>query len=307
MPLHLIRPQTLAEFHGNNGLKAALESKFSITDRPRTYLFHGSAGCGKTTLAQIVARAYGCNMDKDYQEYDIGDARGIDDARAIKQNIHYAPMGGGPVKVYVLDEVHASNSFFQDALLKVLEEPPKHVVFILCTTNPEKLKTTVKRRCTQLEVRPLDTSEMQGLILKTLAGQGITQGYPQVIIDEIIRTANGSPGIALNILDQVIDMEDQAQIIATVRRTEVTEASVIDLCRALLARNWDGTVAQLRLMPRKAETEPVRQAIMSYMMSVVLGDRPNPQAAAVMMIFEKPFFDSDLRGLVARCLMAMRG
>ncbi len=306
MPLHLIRPQTLAEFHGNAVLKAAIEPKFSIKDRPRTYLFHGQAGCGKTTLAQIVARAYGCNMDKDYQEYDIGDARGIDDARSIKQNLHYAPMGG-PVKTYVLDEVHASNSFFQDALLKALEEPPKHVLFILCTTNPEKLKATVKRRCHQFEVKPLTGPEMQGLIIKTLEGQNISQGYPQEIINEIIRTANGSPGIALNILDQIIDMEDMGQIIATVRRTEVTEASVIELCRGLLARNWDGCATQLRLIPEKTETEPVRRAIMKYMRKVLLGDRPSPQAAVVIRAFEQPFFDAGLDGLVVRVWMVTRG
>ena len=305
MPLQHIRPKTLDEFHGNAGLKAALASKLDIKDQPKVFLFYGPPGCGKTTLAQIMARAYGCNMDKDYQEFDIGDARGIDDARSIKQNIHYSPMGG-PVKVYVLDEVHASNSFFQDAMLKVLEEPPRHVMFILCTTEPGKLKATVKRRCHDFQVQPLNNQEMTGFIGMTLAREGL-EGYPQDIINEIVNASQGSPGVAMKILDQVIDMGgDQGQIMELVRRTQVAEASVIDLCRSLLAKDWNGVARQLRAMPEKVEVEPVRRGILKYMRKVILGDRPNPQAAQVIMAFESPWFDGGLDGLVARCYMVMR-
>jgi len=305
MSLQHIRPKTLDEFHGNTSLKAALVSKLDIKDRPRVFLFHGPSGCGKTTLARIMASAYGCDMDKDYQEFDIGDARGIDDARSIKQNIHYSPIGG-PVKVYVLDECQASNQFFQEALLKVLEEPPKHVVFILCTTDPGKLKATVKRRCHDFQVQPLTNQEMDGFIKMTLTREGL-DGYPQEIITEIVKASQGSPGIAMKILDQVIDMGgDASQIMELVRRTQVAEASVIDLCHSLLAKDWNDCARQLRAMPDKVEIESVRRAILRYMRKVLLGDRPSPQAAQVIMMFESPWFDGGLDGLVARCWMVMR-
>jgi DNA polymerase III gamma/tau subunit len=187
-----------------------------------------------------------------------------------------------------------------------LEEPPKHVVFILCTTNPEKLPATTRRRCTQFEVRPLADAEMQGLIFQTLAGQGIPSGYPQEVINEIVGVSNGSPGIALNILDQVIDMGDQAQILEVVRRTAVSEASVIDLCRALLNRNWPGCQVQLQSMGRKADAEKVRYAVLGYMTSVLLKDM-NLQARRVVRLFERNFYDSGMAGLLVACLDSVTG
>lgn len=191
-------------------------------------------------------------------------------------------------------------------MLKVLEEPPKHVMFILCTTEPSKLKATVKRRCHDFQVQSLTNQEMDGFIRMTLEREGL-EGYPQDIITEIVNASQGSPGIAMKILDQVIDMGgDQGQIMELVRRTQVAEASVIDLCRSLLAKDWNGCARQLRAMPEKVEVEPVRRAILKYMRKVILGDRPNQQAAAVIMAFEQPWFDGGLDGLVARCCMVMK-
>ncbi len=183
-------------------------------------------------------------------------------------------------------------------MLKALEQPPSHVAFILCTTNPEKLSVTVKRRCTQFEVKPLTDQEMDGFILSALARESIAEGYPPEIVQEIVKASNGSPGIAMNILDQVIDMQDGQQIMEVIRRTVVTEASVIDLCRALLARNWNGCRAQLIAM-EKVDVEKVRYAVLTYMRKVLLGDRPDLSAYLVIRYFERAFYDSGLAGLVA--------
>ena len=317
MPLQLAhRPQLIDDLFGNASLKASLKSIFArVNDRPSGFLFAGGAGCGKTTLARIVAKAYGCdsknpNLQSDYIEMNVSEARGIDDARKMQNSIHYAPSNG-PIKVYCMDECQGATPDFKDSVLKITEEPPKHVLFIICTTDPDKLvsksgKKTLERRFHRYDVKPLTDQEMQDFLISSLAREGIVQNYPQIILNEIIKVSEGSPGVAIKLLDQIIDMEDQSQILEIIYRDVMNQASVIDLCRSLLDKNWNGVVRQLRAMPEKVEAEPVRRAILKYMRKVLLGDRPSPQAAQVIMTFEQPWFDGGLDGLVARCWMVMR-
>jgi len=305
-PLHLDhRPKSLEDFFGNESIKASLQTILSRKDQPRSYLFTGPSGCGKTTLARIIAKEIGCS-DRDYHELDIGDTRGIDDARRIKLNLHFAPFSS-KIKVYCMDEVHKANDFFQDAMLKALEEPPKHVIFILCTTDPQKLKVTVKRRCHQFEVKPLTDKEMTAFLLSALAKENVNvEDYPSEIISEIIKSSNGSPGIALSILDQIVDMDNLDQIIQVIRKIEITEASIIDLCRALLTSDWGHCRLQLNALPNKVDAEKIRYAVLSYMCKVLLSERPNPQAARVIQSFSQPFYDSGLAGLVLASYLVTR-
>ena len=312
------RPRTLDEFFGNASLKSGLLSKLNSKDRPSCYMFSGDAGCGKTTLARITARELGCDsaakgLQIDYREYDIGDARGIDDARKIKENLLYAPANG-PVKVYCLDEVQGATLDFKQSLLKVAEEPPGHVVFILCTTDPQKLmvggKKTFLRRFEAgwFEVKPLSDREMLGFLLHSLAREGVaTDGYPPEILAEVTRQAGGSPGIALSILDRIIDMGDFDQIMEVIRRSGADEASAFELARAINARNWAGCVAELSKMADKGDVEGVRHIVLGYMRKVLLGRNPTPHAYHAILHFERPFYDSGLAGLTRACYGAVAG
>lgn len=307
MPLHLeYRPQNLEEFFGNKSLKAGLASILKRKDKPKAYLIAGETGCGKTTLARIIAISLGCDMEHDYYEWDIGDARGIDDARNMKKNLSYAPFGG-KVKVIVLDECQGATPDFKDSMLKVLEEPPKHVVFIICTTDPDKLvsrsgKQTIETRTTRFDVQPLNKQDMRDLILSVLSREGIEKDYPSEIIEEIIKSADGKARLAINILDQIIDMNDLDEILDITRRMGDTEANIRDFCQALLYKNWIDCHKQLtRMAVEKKDAEKIRRAVLSYMQKVILGNNSKLYYSAYMVIknFEGNFYDSGMAGLVA--------
>ena len=153
------RPQTFDEVVGNKDLISVLRG---MTEREKkhpgkiskTLLFFGKSGCGKTTLARLFAKEVGCS-DCNIIEVDVSDNRGIDAVREIKRGARYKPIIGGEKKAYILDEFQGATMDAQQAMLKVLEEPPSHAFFLLCTTAPEKLLETIRNRCKKLKVKPL--------------------------------------------------------------------------------------------------------------------------------------------------------
>lgn len=298
MPLHLdYRPQNLDEFYGNDSLKASLKSILNRKDRPRAFMFTGPSGCGKTTLARIVAAAYGCNMDFAYNELNIAQIGGKDESGRIQREMHYAPRDG-KVTCYCLDECQDASPSFQAGILKALEDTPKHVLFILCTTDPQRLKKTIHTRCSRFEVKSLPDKIMYQFISNILVKEEL-KNYPTEPIAEIVKASEGIPRQALVILDQVIDLSDMDSVMASIGRFTVAEAQFIELCRGLLEKNWGKCRTQFLAMDEKANIEGLRQGILTYMRKVLLGNRPDFQAYYIIRAFEKPFYDSNLAGMVA--------
>jgi DNA polymerase-3 subunit gamma/tau len=303
-PLHIdYRPKSLDEFFGNESLKASLRTMFERQDKPKAFMFTGPSGCGKTTLARIVAQEYGCNMETDYHELNIAQIGGKDESGRIQREMHYAPMGS-KVKVYCLDECQDASPAFQSGILKALEDTPRHVLFIICTTDPQKLKKTIHTRCSRFEVELFTPQLMFSFIQETMNKEGL-ENYPPEPIAEIVKAAEGCPRQALVILDQVIDLPDFESVMSAVRSYTIEEASVIELCRSLLANNWMNCAKQLNALPEKADVEKIRYAVLSYMRKVLLGNRPDGQAARVIQAFRLPFYDSGLAGLVLASYVAV--
>jgi len=296
------RPRTLKEVRGNETTIKALEAVLArkVENIPHTIMLCGPSGCGKTTLARIIAREIGC-VGEDFVEMDIADFRGIETARELRRNMNYRPMEGR-CRVYLLDESHRLTSDAQEAMLKAFEDTPPHVYFILATTDPNKLKPTVRNRCTTFEVSPLSTREMKGLLEEILALEKVK--IPGAAMDAIVDNCLGSPRNALQLLEKIIDM-DPADMALAVEKTAADQSQVIDLCRALIKGEKWGVVAKILKGLEEQEPETVRHGVLGYCASILLKE-DNKQAFLVADSFRKPFYESGGKaGLILACYEAL--
>jgi DNA polymerase-3 subunit gamma/tau len=279
MTLYLkYRPQKISELD-LAGAREALEPMVLSGNVPHALLFSGPRGIGKTSAARIVAKAINCVADgekpcnkcemckaitggaaTDVVEIDAASNRGIDEIRELREKVRLAPMQA-KFKVFIIDEVHMLTNEAANALLKTLEEPPAHAVFILCTTDPEKLPETVLSRCTRVQFRKPTVEEMVGKLKKVAEGE-------KVVVDEsglklISAAARGSFRDAIKIFEQVwvvkgkvgeadvrevlgaLSLADPEKFVEDIKRGETAEA--LKLVNDLAERgvNMRGFVEQL--------------------------------------------------------------
>jgi DNA polymerase III gamma/tau subunit len=291
----------LRDFLGNENTTAALRSMMEREEIPHTILFTGPSGCGKTTLARIVAKRLKCS-EHDLQELNTADFRGIDTIRDVIRNMALCPMSG-TCRVWILDEVHQISKDGQHALLKALEDTPKHVYFLLATTDQEKLLPTIKTRCVTFDVKPL-SDKLMDVLLKTVIQKEGVDNVPQETIDQIVQDSLGSSRMALSILDKILNMDAGDMLTAAKQQASETNEA-IDLCRALIGKKPWPVVAKI-VKGISQEPESVRRAVLGYCQSVLLGSN-NGQAYIVMIAFQKDFFTTGKPGLTIACYEAING
>ena len=186
------RPKTFDEVIGQEHIVRALKNQIKNDEISHAYLFTGTRGTGKTSIAKIFARAINCmhpndaspcgkcevcqglldasNMD--ILEIDAASNNRVDEIRELRENVKYLPVVG-KYKVYIIDEVHMLTDSAFNALLKTLEEPPAHVVFILATTEVQKLPATILSRCMRFDFKLVDNDKIVGLLAKILSSMRV--------------------------------------------------------------------------------------------------------------------------------------
>ena len=215
------RPQTFAQVAGQDLVKTVL-SRAALEDRPaNAYLFSGTRGVGKTTVARIFAKALNCQhaptaepcnscaqceritrgSHVDVTEIDGASNNGVEDARALRENIGYAPMEGR-YKVFIIDEAHMLSRSAFNALLKTLEEPPPRVVFIFATTEAHRFPATIISRCQHFIFRHLDDQAIAAHLKNVIEEEKIP--HEQAALNLLAQRAAGSVRDAMSLLDQTL-------------------------------------------------------------------------------------------------------
>jgi DNA polymerase-3 subunit gamma/tau len=215
------RPRNFESLVGQEHVVRALTHALEQKRLHHAYLFTGTRGVGKTTIARILAKALNCDtgitptpcgkcaacteIDSgryvDYIEMDAASYRGVDEMVDLLERAAFAPSSGR-YKVYMIDEVHQLSNHAFNAMLKTLEEPPGHVLFILATTDPQKVPVTVLSRCLQFNLKQLPPAQISGQLGRVLSAEGITSEEPGLRL--VAQAAHGSMRDALSLLDQAI-------------------------------------------------------------------------------------------------------
>lgn len=294
------RPKRLEDLIGCTSTATALASMLDKGTVPHAILLSGPSGTGKTTIARILKDRLGCH-DFDYQEINSANFRGIDTIREIQRQMYNSP-GAGPCRVYLMDEVHMLSKDAQNAALKMLEDTPSHVYFILATTDPNKLIPAIRTRCSDMPVRALTHKELEGLIHDVSKKENIR--LDESIVDELAAAAAGSARTVLVLLEKIVQLAPDQQLSAIAEK-QAEENQSIDLCRILIKGAKWRTVADI-LKNLTAEPEEVRYAILGYARQVLLKGGAEMHAAYIVIeCFAKPFYDSKAAGLAAACYEAL--
>ncbi|HHU55848.1 MAG TPA: DNA polymerase III subunit gamma/tau [Acholeplasmataceae bacterium] len=219
------RPQLFREVVGQEAIVKTLQNAIANNKISHAYLFSGPRGTGKTTIARIFAKALNCNdltmlepCDRCKSCYEISDSNspdvieidaasnnGVDEIRDIREKVKFLPSGA-KYKIYIIDEVHMLSTGAFNALLKTLEEPPQHVVFILATTEPQKLPPTIISRCQRFDFKALTVNEISKRIRLVCADEEVE--ISEEAVNAISEAAEGALRDALSILDQAISYSD---------------------------------------------------------------------------------------------------
>ena len=281
------RPTNFNEVVGQEHIVQAISNGISQDRIHQAYIFAGTRGVGKTTLARILAKCLNCQSQEnptstpcdncanceeirigrhlDFLEVDAASKTGVDDMRDLLETVQYKPSQGR-YKIYLIDEVHMLSTSSFNALLKTLEEPPAHIIFIFATTNPDKIPKTVQSRCLQLNLKTVGGPLLSGHLKKIIDLESIP--YDEESVELICNSAKGSVRDALTLLDQAIahgngqlKSTDVKKLLGT-----IDDSLLISLINSVVDGDGEGAFNHLYKIE---ELSPEYEAILKSIISIL--------------------------------------
>lgn len=294
------RPATFDDVVGQEHIVRTLRNALKSQRIRHAYLFSGPRGTGKTTMARLLAKAVNCHDPEvnnrpcnqcpactavnqgrylDLIEIDAATHTGVDDVRDLRDKIAFSP-GEGKYKVYIIDEVHRFTGNAFDALLKTLEEPPEHAIFVLATTEIDKVPATIKSRCLQFEFRRLSLNEATDRLEEIVKSEGLK--YEREALEIVARYGTGSMRDSISLLDQIITDPDEIISVMLAQRVlgSASTQSTRALVEALIAQNAaEGLRCINEAVDDGADPRQFGQQLVEYLRNILLA-----QTAGVAMI-----------------------
>ncbi|MDI3311703.1 MAG: DNA polymerase III subunit gamma/tau, partial [Thermoanaerobacterium sp.] len=283
------RPRSFGEVLGQNHIVRTLKNQIKSGRIGHAYLFCGTRGTGKTSVAKIFAKAVNCPNSRDGEpcnkcqicesannnslmdiiEIDAASNNSVDDVRELRDNIIYAPSSC-KYKVYIIDEVHMLSGSAFNALLKTLEEPPQHAIFILATTEPNKIPATILSRCQRFDFKRISSKVISQNIKKIAQDSQINIDSRAIAL--IAKHGNGSMRDAISILEQcasyndVLTYDDVCDILGT-----VNDDTLFALVNSLNDRDGKETIKQIdKLMLYGIDVNNLVKALLSFLRDVIV-------------------------------------
>ena len=282
------RPRVFDDVISQEHITTTLKNQLINDQHSHAYLFTGSRGTGKTTCAKILAKALNCaelrdgnpclecesckNIDNEFSdvtEIDAASNNGVDYVRDLKEDAVYAPMSG-KYKVYIIDEVHMLSTAAWNALLKLIEEPPPHVVFILATTEVHKIPATIISRCQRFEFRRIDIEESKKRLLWVAEQEGKQLSDDAAFL--ISKISEGGMRDALSLLDQCFSVSDSVTV-DTVRECAGISGSgyMFEMADCVFASDTAGILKTLdELIDRSKDVTRLCEELISHFRILML-------------------------------------
>ena len=291
------RPTKLEQVIGQDASVKALSKMIEQKTIPHVVLFTGPSGCGKTTLARILRDELDCG-NIDFNEVNCADFNGIEVVRSIRKRMSLSAIDGKS-RVWLIDEAHELTTAAQNAFLKILEDTPPHVYFMLATTEPQKLKRTVITRCTSINLKSISSKQQEKLIKRIAKKEGMI--LSDDVIEKIVDVSDGSARQALVLLHQIKDIESEEDQLENLSPSAV-QTLAIEIFRSLMSTKTKWSTIAALLRTNKDDPEGVRRLILACARNTLLsGGYGANRAYVIIDAFAENYFSSGSAGLAANC------